>query len=239
MESFYQEMLAEIDALMMSKQFQEAKQKIEMELSMPYIPSDVEHQLKQKQQELNADAKVKTLSFDDETLEKMLKGNEEEALIAIDYLQQMNLHRYVDMIQDVFAVQTSRLVVVSLMLALMKQNITQEFHCDIDGLQISFMPCYIEDPFHNDGVDMVLQYLSTWFEHDNASFYQMCVQSLMLESFLRLPFVIEEDEAQEYALAISAYVFEAFGQKDDYFAFLQQKKLARFDGFELLLRKHG
>lgn len=238
MESFYQEMIAEIDELLSSKRTQEALQKIELELSMPYVPMDVEAMLKQRLSNLTNE-QVKTLSFDDETLEKMLKGNEKDALIAVDYLKEINIYRHLDMIQDVFHTQASRIVIVSLIDALMKQNVTQEFQCEIDGLSITFMPCFIEDPFNNEGVDSVIQYLSAWFEHDNASFYHMCIQSLLLESYLRLPFTIEEDEAEAIALAICAYVYEAFGQKEEYFTFLNEKKLARLDGFELLLRKHG
>lgn len=239
MESFYQEMLNEIETLIQSQNIQEAIKKIEFELSMPYVPSDVEVILQQNLQELKAPTMTKKLTFDDEAIEAMLKGNEKEALIAIDYLREVNIHRYLDMIQEVFQLQTSRIVIVSLIDALMKQNITREFQCEMDGFELSFMPCFIEDPFNNDGVDAAKAFLSTWFEHDNASFYQMCIQSLMLESYLRLPFAIEEDEAEALALAICAYVYEAFGQKDEYFAFLNEKKLARIDGFELLLREHG
>lgn len=238
MESFYKEMIAELDELISSERYQEAMKKIELELSMPYVPYEVEEALKERLSEFK-DTQAKKLSFDDETLEMMLKGNEKDALIAIDYLREINIYRYLDLIQEVFDTQSSHVVKVSLIDTLMKQNVTQEFQCEIEGMQLAFMPCFIEDPFNNDGVDCVKSYLSTWFEHDNASFYQMCIQSLMLESYLRLPFTIEEDEAEALALAICAYVYEAFGQKEDYFAFLNEKKLARLDGFELLLRKHG
>ena len=52
MESFYQEMLNEIETLIQSQNIQEAIKKIEFELSMPYVPSDVEVILQQNLQEL-------------------------------------------------------------------------------------------------------------------------------------------------------------------------------------------
>jgi hypothetical protein len=121
MESFYQEMLNEIETLIQSQNIQEAIKKIEFELSMPYVPSDVEAILQQHLQELKAPTMTKKLTFDDEAIEAMLKGNEKEALIAIDYLREVNIHRYLDMIQEVFQLQTSRIVIVSLIDALMKQ----------------------------------------------------------------------------------------------------------------------
>ena len=50
MESFYQEMLNEIETLIQSQNIQEAIKKIEFELSMPYVPSDVEVILQQNLQ---------------------------------------------------------------------------------------------------------------------------------------------------------------------------------------------
>ena len=185
MESFYQEMIAELDAMITSNQIQEAIKKIELELSMPYIPYDVELMLQQRLQDIRPESKNKTLAFDDDTIEMMLKGSEKDALIAIDYLKEINIHRHLEMIQEVFYCQKSRLVIVSLIDALMRQNITHEFQCEIDGLELSFMPCYVEDPFNNDGIDKARDYLSSWFEHDNASFYHMCMQSLMLVAYLR------------------------------------------------------
>ena len=238
MESFYKEMIAEIDTFIQSNRYQEAIKKIEDELSLPYIPLEVEKALRERLENISVEDDIKPIYFDDETLEKMLKGNEQDAMIAIDYLNQMNIQKNLDLIQDVFNIQKSRVIVVSLIDALRKQNVTREFQCEIDGLEISFMPCFVEDPFYNDGVDIAQSLLSTWFEHDNASFYHMCIESLLLESYLHLPFTIEEDEAEALALAICKYVFEAFGQKEEYFMFLEQKKLASLDGFELLLKEH-
>lgn len=239
MEHFYQEVIAEIDALIEKQNHREASELLKQELSMPYIPQDVEAALREREALLKGEASQRLIHFDGDALEAMLLGERTQAMIAVDYLKTCNIRMYLELIQDVMPALRDRQIIAALIEALMQQNISEELHCDYEGMEVAFLPCFIDDPFDNDGVEAAASYLSTWFEHDNAAFHQMCMQTLMLESFLRLPFTIEEDEAEVLAAAIAGYVFEAFGQKDEYFAFLKQKNLARFDGYELLLRKHG
>lgn len=66
----------------------------------------------------------------------------------------------------------------------------------------------------------------------------MCVETLVQEAYLRLPFNIEEDEALALATAIAQYVFLANEEKAAWERFCEEKGLARMDGYELLLRKH-
>ena len=66
----------------------------------------------------------------------------------------------------------------------------------------------------------------------------MCVESLIKEAYLRLPFTIEEDEAFDLAVDIACYVFKANEDKEGLMMFLNEKGLAQSYGYELLLSKH-
>jgi len=109
---------------------------------------------------------------------------------------------------------------------------------DIDGLEVTFSPCSLDAPMESEGALEAVNYLKDWFENDNPTFTMMCVETLVKEAYLRLPFNIEEDEALPLAAAVTAYVFHAYEEHEAWMLFEEEKGLAQYRGYELLLRKH-
>ena len=168
----------------------------------------------------------------------LLKGSLEEQFLAIEQLRKSNIRNLLDAIRDYLGNAPHYLIRSYLIEAMMEQNISDEFTIEMDGLVITFAPCFIEPPMESDGVIQAVAYLKDWFESDNPTFTMMCVETLVKEAYLRLPYNIEEDDALGIAIGVAQYVFAAHEEMDAFAIFLNEKGLARNSGYELLLSKH-
>ena len=122
----------------------------------------------------------------------------------------------------------------------MEQNISEEIQmCYEDGMEITFLPCYIEAPMKTKGAILAANILCEWFEDDNPSFLTMCIESLIKELYLRLPLNLDEDEVDSIAQGVVAYVFQAGQDEEGYQHFLVKHALAQESGQPLLLSKHS
>lgn len=240
MDSYYDDILKKLEDLKQKEAFAECLEILEEELSMPYIPREYEEQLIVLYNECRSVVKSKQSlkSYDEEDIEALLKGSLDEQFLAIEQLKRSNIRNHLTEIQEYFNGSAHYLVRSFLMEALMEQNITEELTCYVDGLEITFTPCYIEPPMESDGVVQAIAYLREWFENENPTFTMMCVESLVKEAYLKLPFNIEEDEALQLAASIACYVFKANEDREGAIAFLEENGLAQLAGYELLLNKH-
>lgn len=240
MNEIYQEILAEIDQLIELGKWQEAYMKILHELSMPYIPSEVEAYLLElkKSYEASENLKKQGRLLSEEELFDYLKGDLAHQMMAVAQLCERNLRNYLDVIQEVLSSKPHILLQAVIIEALINQQIHESMTIEQDGLQITFEPCTIEEPLKSDGALASIALLQTWFENENPSFLAMCIDCLVKECYLRLPINVEEDESEALSLAIATYVFQANGAEDELNCFIRQKGLAQIGGFELLLNKH-
>lgn len=239
MDTYYEDILKKVENQMEDEAYQSAFNILEEELSMPYIPREYEEKLiayyNQCRSEVNTNI---TRKYSEDDIENLLKGSLEEQFLAIEQLKKSNIRNHMDAISEYLKESPHYLVRSCLMEAMMEQNITDEITTEIDGLEVTFTPCYIEAPMDSDGVIKAVEYLKDWFENDNPTFTMMCVESLVKEAYLRLPFNIEEEESLDLALAIAQYVFVANEEKEAWICFLEEKGLAQICGYELLLCKH-
>lgn len=240
MDTYYKEFLNEIEQLIEKKDMQKAYTMLHEELSMPYIPKDYEEQMviyyNQCRSELTLQQGQR--NHQEEDIEKLLQGSMVEQFAAVDILKKLNIRNYIQVIEDYF-MKTPHPFVRSLLIeALMEQNITDEITLLDEGMEITFVPCYVEQPMECDGATTAIQYLKDWFENENPTFLMMCIESLVKELYLRLPFNVEEDEGELIALAIVKYVFHASDDIVGWNTFIIEKALAQKSSFELLLNKH-
>ncbi|MEG0330474.1 MAG: DUF3196 family protein [Longicatena sp.] len=239
MDTYYEDILKKVEDHISEEDFQSAFKILEEELSMPYIPRDYEEKLiayyNQCRSELRASVPIQKVEEDVATL---LQGSLDEQFLAIEQLKKSNIRNHLEEIQTYLSGNPHYLVRSFLMEALMEQNITEELTTEIEGLDVTFTPCYIEPPMDSDGVVEAVGYIKDWFENDNPTFTLMCVETLIKEAYLRLPFNIESEEALSFALAIARYVFVANGEEEAWKVFLSEKELAQTSGYELLLSRH-
>lgn len=207
---------------------------------MPYIPLECEAKLIElynvcrSECELNRKEKV----YSEEDLEELFQGTLDMQFQAVEICKNCNLRNHLEEVEHYLNHEPHYLIKSMLIDALIEQQIHDEIKLQMDGLDITFIPYYVDPPMESDGALETLAYLREWFENDNPSFLSMCVDTLVKETYLKLPFNVEEDESLMLALAIAEYVFNANGDKDAFEEWLKMKSLAFCEGYELLLNKH-
>ena len=241
MDSYYEDILKKVENLKQNQGYQACLEILEEELSMPYIPREYEERLIADYNECRAIVRQddrKQNIYDEDDIVNLLNGSLDEAFLAIEQLKKSNIRNHLTEIQDYLKDDPHYLVRSFLMEAMMEQNITDEITTIVDGMEVTFTPCYMEAPMESEGVVNAIALLREWFENEDPTFLMMCVESLVKEAYLKLPFNVEEDEAVNLAVAIACYVFIAGDNKEGMEAFLKDKSLDRYLGYELLLDKH-
>lgn len=240
MDTYYEDILKKVEALIKEGQYENAYAILDEELSMPYIPKEYEEPLIAYFNQCRSECKWKdNRVYREEDIETLLNGSLEEAFLAIEQLKNSNIRNHMDVIQDYLKDNPHYLVRSLLIEAMMEQNISDEVCIDVDGLEVRFCPCSIDAPMDSEGAILAVSYLKEWFENDNPTFTMMCVETLVKEAYLRLPFEIEEDDALAIACSVAAYVYAAHEELEAWKIFEEEKGLAQYRGYELLLRKHG
>lgn len=241
MEYYYEDILKQLHKLMAEHKEQEAYVLLEQELSMPYIPKDVEPKLIDLYNECRSALRAQKAqrSYDDEDIEALLNGSLEEQFMAVEQLKKSNIRNHLDVIEAYLCNDAHVLVRAYLIDAMMEQKLADEIHMKYNDMDISFLPCYIEAPMQSKGAVIAANALCEWFEDEDPIFLKMCIESLIQECYLHLPFNIDEDEGIPLALSIVYYVKTANGMQDSIEAFLKEKGLENEKGFALLLYKHG
>lgn len=237
---YYDEIVAEAKALIEDKNYQEAFQLLDIELKMPYIPKKQEAQLveyyNQCRHELNA--KKHVVKPDMEQLEDLLNGTLEEQFQAIELLQSANVRKHLDVLENALKGDLHYLVKAYLVEILIAQEIHDEITMNHEGLEITFVPAFVELPMESDGAEIVIEQLKDWLENEDPSFLAMCVESFIKEAYLQLPFNIDEDEAYEIAVAIVKYVYRAYDHTEGFEQFCDTHHILSNGSYALLLDKH-
>lgn len=236
MDTYYEDILKKVNQLMECNDFQSAYKILEEELSMPYIPKNVEDALIEAYNQCRSECKMnQPKSYEEDDVDALLLGSLEESFLAIEQLKKSNIRNHFESIQTYLNGNVNVLVRALLIEAMMEQHITDEFTTVVEGMDVTFTPCAIEEPMEAQGVNEAVTLLREWFENDNPTFTMMCVETLVKEAYMRLPFNVDEEEGVAMASAIARYVFFAHEEFDAWNAFSKQKGLAQYDGFELLL----
>lgn len=239
MDTYYDDIIKNVEKLLKESSFQDAYKLLEEELSMPYIPQNIEDKLVDMYHKCRNELQLNTIkAYSEEDVDTLLCGNLEEQFLAIEQLKKSNIRNHFEAIQICLSSNVNAFVRAMLIEAMMEQNITDEFITNVEGLEVTFSPCAIEPPMEAEGVNEAIHYLREWFENDNPTFTMMCVETLVKEAYMRLPFNIDEEEGKAIASGIARYVFYAHEEYDAWDVFCSEKKLAQYEGYELLLSTH-
>lgn len=240
MENYYEEILNKIRKHMADKDFQAARQLLADELAVAYIPKNIEPILTALYDECCSELRQNTSKrYDESDIETLLAGSLDEQFMAVELLKSSNLRHHLETIEHYLNKEPNRLVRALLIDAMMEQNIAEPMHTVVDGLEVKFLPCYIEPVMQTSGARIAAESLCEWFENEDPTFLKMCMDSLIQECYLHLPFSIAADEGIPLALSIVHYVLCAQGEEASFTAFLNDKELLQEHGFALLLNKHG
>lgn len=224
-ENYYTEVLSEICRLVAEGNRVDAYHRVEEELRMPYIPVDTEKQLRELENEIISEFKLNEndqRNLNEDEIELYLKGNSLQQLKAVETLNSMNLRSQIPLIQSYLISNANTLARALLIDSCIEQEIGEELSIVQDGLEISFIPKYIERACESDGFNLALNYINSWFGNDDPSFVMMSTQVLIQEAYLKYPFVYEEDEGELLAYSIVDYVMKSMKNYQEWKDFVEQ-----------------
>ena len=193
---FYQETLLKIKKLQSEGRYEEALRIIDNELSMPYIPSDFELAIRDLKSDIRSNLNVKSSVINNEDdLIRYLHGDKQKQLIAVSWLDQANLHRYTDIINDYLMDENSFDNAKGLLIySLIEQELSDTFKTVRDGLEYEFIPRYLEKIEESECVSKTIARLNDEYA-DNPSFLNLCIQQVINDFFLTLPMQRDAEES--------------------------------------------
>ena len=240
MDDFYHELLTKVNTCIEAKNYKEAMELLEEEFLMPYIPKEYEEKMiplyNLCRHELNALKKEK--KYDEEDIETLLFGGIDEACQAVEILKKSNIRNHIDVIESYLKDRPHFLIRTLLVEALIEQEVKDEIEMNYDGLEISFIPAFVELPWHQDAFVEAVKIVQSYYENENPTFLQMCVESMIKERYFALPFALSEDEIYSFIYAILLYVYKANEDKEGFETMIREKNLANYAGYDLLLYKY-
>ena len=202
--NYYEEILNEIEENIDNGQFLEAERLIRNELSVSYIPRDVERKLNEYLSRIRRDSFEKR-SLSDEQIEDYLQKDEIHQLMAVDELNKKNLRNYVDTVQSYLSgdgyLNGKALLIDSL--------IRQEINCDFIYNGETFNPSKIIVPEKSEGFLSALELIRERFMKD-PSMMAMAEQLLYKEALMALPETLNKEEGIAIADKIIVYILNAF-----------------------------
>lgn len=216
MENYYDELVENIKTAIDNKEYDKALNLIKEEFKMPYIPMDVEEVLKNFLLVIPHDEKSKAINFEAEDIEKMLKGDYEHQITAINYLDSINVRNYMDIIEEYLKSNADRLLKSLLIMTLVNQEIQKEITMIDKGQEYNFIPMSIEPPHLTDGYQNAYKIISDVLENDDPSSAKMAFEVLLKECYLALPSTYEIDEAKPLAYGIIKAILLALGNDQDW-----------------------
>ncbi len=202
--NYYEEILNEIEENIDNGQFLEAERLIRNELSVSYIPRDVERKLNEYLSRIRRDSFEKR-SLSDEQIEDYLQKDEIHQLMAVDELNKKNLRNYIDTVQSYLSgdgyLNGKVLLIDSL--------IRQEINCDFIYNGETFNPSKIIVPEKSEGFLSALELIRERFMKD-PSMMAMAEQLLYKEALMALPETLNKEEGIAIADKIIVYILNAF-----------------------------
>lgn len=210
--NYYDEILHEIEETLQKADFDKAHRLILNELEMPYIPIEIEKQLNTLLLEVRSHRTGKSGAMNLDEIEQGLKGDFKEQLKAIEALNHCNIRDFTEEIQAYLNTHPHPNFQALIVDTLIDQQLMQEFTMDHYGVEITFIPRYVEKAEDTDGFCTAAALLKQWFENEDPTFLQLCMQVLIQETFLMLPMAYEQDEGQMLALTIVNWVSQSMDE---------------------------
>ncbi|MGP1376641.1 MAG: DUF3196 family protein [Bulleidia sp.] len=198
--NYYEQIRQDIELALQKQELEEAAFLIRKEREMPYIPAAFEAFLDQAERELSANRRTsKKESFSNEQLLHMLSGNAERQMAAAAALCERNLRAYVPVIADWLQRDPHPQAAALLIDALAEQAVPAEFTYEHNDMTYTFYADAVTPVASQSGVRKALHLVESALAR-NPGLRDMAHSRLIHEAFLLLPLMIEEEEAETFAL---------------------------------------
>ncbi len=234
-ENFYDELLKDIQEAIESQDYAKAASLINEELSMPYSPQRVLDQLavfQQKIEEKQDHSKtLKVLTV--EQIEEYLRSDNERALEAVNYLRQTNCRQYLEVFETALKDETlDHYLRVLLLEVLIEQGVNQTFEFTKADKQLTVNPATLPEVSQQENlpavVDLIHQRTSK-----NPSFQGQCDSVLAYLLYAIYPELIKHDDIEKVAYSVIRYVYNAYGQNEQWQIFARKYSIDENDLLEI------
>ena len=199
--NYYDEILKEIEDSLNQGDLEQAQYLLKRELSMPYIPPEVEEKLhglartlqgKRRDQESDRDHSRPSL----EQLLKGLHGTPENQLAAAGELADANLREAVVPLQQYLSASPAPMAAALVIDALAQQEIQEEFVYRKGDVEYTFYGDSVTPVASSAGLRKGLSLLQKELLNQ-PSLYQMAKSLMIQKAYLYLPLSYEEEESEE------------------------------------------
>ena len=123
--------------------------------------------------------------------------------------------------------------------ALIEQRVDSSYKIMKDGLEVTFIPSAIVPIHEDDTLIQTREIFSEWFSNDNPAFYNFCCRLLEQEALESRPFDFEDVSPLSLAKSIVRLVMEAFGQSEEFLAFMKIKGMTEIVEYPLSIERRG
>lgn len=209
--NYYDELIEKLAKLIRNKDYEKAKAIIVNELSLAYVPKDIEDKLNEYLSIIKEATYVpKSLTIED--IEVYLYKDPQLQLIAVDALDRLNIREHLDICAKYLKSAGFKNAKVLLIDTLIKQDIDYEFAYVNEDLLLNFNPRQLKTPEKTAGFIEASSILNRTYMKE-PSLLQMGMDLLYKECLLYLPKQANTREGEIFANKISKYIDEAFSAK--------------------------
>lgn len=205
---FYEKLINDIENLIEEEKDERAIALINEELSMPYVPRDIEEKLHMLLDKIsNQGNDVNYVS--DEKLIKLLDGDKNQQLIGVDTLDKRNLRDYLDIVEK-FLMEDK---FVNAKVLLIDSLVKQEINCDLqvlkEGEVISFNPSKLKSIDKTEEYKLGIRILDDKYMKEPSKMY-LAVKVLNESAIMKYPSSFTSEEIRVLTSEIIRYIDEAF-----------------------------
>lgn len=214
-DNYYDRILTEIRDAIEHQEWKKARDLLEEELKMPYVPADVLTQLEQLKRETDSalTTEKKPQLLDDDELSRCLRGSQEEKYMAVDSLSRSNIRNHLDVIQQyLLDEKADRMLVSMLVEQCMLQQVDSPLIYVSHGKKLTVVPKHLYAPLDDEILHKSWRKLSELLESTNPSFLKQCQQVLVQYGYLNYPDPLDEDW-ENLTYSVICYVFKAYGDE--------------------------
>lgn len=239
MNPFYQSVFEDIQSLVRAGRIQQAQTLIEQELSVPYIPAEIEEQLRQMKQDLQIQVPP-VLPDRMQNLDRLISGPLAAREKAVTLLCRANLRDWHDAVQkllkdpellDEFKGELVR--------ELIRQRVDEDYVMDKDGLEIEFNPA-LRTPDSQDPVIVQTRRLfEDWLNTGFVLSEDFAGQLLEQEILETLPFDFSGTDPVSLAASIVRLVYLSMKDEAGWKKFEQEHHLENIQLYPLKIEKRG
>lgn len=217
--AIYVSILIDMDSL------DDAKQILEEELSMPYIPGKYEkifnetydELLKRGRENSKSINMFDTLSDEDLSHELLISEDKEITFMLLEQLEQRNIRRLIPALEEFLKDRNkSRIFKTIILESLAAQNVNQDFELVDKEITIKVNPNDCTPVMELDSIKNIVSFIEEEIHNQDVSFIQYCIEVLMSYVGNLYPINIKESEYKLVGTSIIIYVESLLGSNFNY-----------------------